>query len=51
MRTIIEMGAQHIVECGPGRVLSGLSRRIEKTLACYSLEEPEALLAAASELK
>ena len=51
MRRVIEAGAQNIVECGPGRVLSGLSRRIEKTLHCYSLEEPEALLAAAAELK
>ena len=51
MRRVIEAGAQHIVECGPGKVLSGLSRRIEKTLHCYSLEEPEALLATAAELK
>jgi [acyl-carrier-protein] S-malonyltransferase len=51
MRRVIEAGAQHIVECGPGKVLSGLSRRIEKTLHCYSLEEPEALLTTAAELK
>ncbi|MDG2047328.1 MAG: ACP S-malonyltransferase [Halioglobus sp.] len=51
MRSVIETGAQNIVECGPGKVLSGLSRRIEKTLKCYALEEPEALLEIAAELK
>ena len=51
MRSVIDAGAQNIVECGPGKVLSGLSRRIEKTLSCYSLEEPEALLETAAELK
>ncbi len=45
MQTIIKAGAQHIVECGPGKVLSGLNRRIDKSLQCYSVEEPEALIA------
>ena len=31
-----------VVECGPGKVLSGLNRRIDKSLQSYSLEEPEA---------
>ncbi len=37
-------GAAHIVECGPGKVLGGLVRRIDKSLASYGIEEPEALL-------
>ena len=32
---------QRVVECGPGKVLSGLNRRIDKSLQSYSLEEPE----------
>lgn len=51
MQVIIERGAQHIVECGPGKVLSGLNRRINKSLRCYSLEEPEALANTAAELR
>jgi [acyl-carrier-protein] S-malonyltransferase len=51
VRTIIKTGVQRIVECGPGKVLSGLNRRIEKSLRCYSLEEPEVLRAAAVEVR
>ncbi|MDH4042281.1 MAG: ACP S-malonyltransferase [Gammaproteobacteria bacterium] len=45
MGTIAGTGATNIVECGPGKVLSGLSRRIDKSLQGFSLEEPEELLA------
>lgn len=38
------------VECGPGKVLSGLSRRIHKPLQVLSLEEPESLDAALASL-
>jgi [acyl-carrier-protein] S-malonyltransferase len=51
VQTIIKTGAQHIVECGPGRVLSGLNRQIDRSLQCYSLEDPEAFLATAAELR
>lgn len=50
MRTIMQHGASSVVECGPGRVLSGLNKRIDKSLKSFSLEEPEALIAAALEL-
>ena len=43
MRTMLDSGVNSVVECGPGKVLSGLSRRIDKTLQSYSLEEPDAL--------
>lgn len=50
VQAIIAAGAEHIVECGPGRVLSGLNRRIDKSLQSYSVEDPEALRAAVSQL-
>ncbi len=50
VQTIIQAGASHIVECGPGNVLSGLNRRIDKSLQCYSLEEPKSLTATAKQL-
>jgi len=51
VQAIIDSGAHHIVECGPGKVLSGLVRRIDKSLHCYAIEEPDVLIATATELK
>ena len=51
VQAIIASGASQVVECGPGKVLSGLNRRIDKSLQSYSLEDPEALTAAVAELK
>jgi len=51
VQAIIQAGARHIIECGPGKVLSGLCRRIDKSLMCYSLEEPEGLRAAAAAIE
>jgi [acyl-carrier-protein] S-malonyltransferase len=36
----------NLVECGPGKVLTGLNRRIERSAHCYALEDPESLVAA-----
>jgi [acyl-carrier-protein] S-malonyltransferase len=51
VQTIVSTGVGSVVECGPGKVLSGLNRRIDKSLQSYSLEAPEGLLAAIEELK
>jgi [acyl-carrier-protein] S-malonyltransferase len=51
IRHIIASGADKIVECGPGKVLSGLNKRIDRTLQSYSLEEPAQLIESVSELK
>lgn len=50
VKNLIATGVHGIVECGPGKVLSGLNRRIDKSVQCYSLEEPEALRSTAAEL-
>lgn len=39
-------GVTDIVECGPGKVLSGLNKRCDKTLGTYSLESAEGFAAA-----
>lgn len=41
MRTMIASGATHILECGPGKVLTGLNRRVDKNrdLKMLSLED------------
>jgi [acyl-carrier-protein] S-malonyltransferase len=51
IQAIVASGASQVVECGPGKVLSGLNRRIDKSLQSYSLEDPEALTATVAELK
>jgi [acyl-carrier-protein] S-malonyltransferase len=38
--------AGSLVESGPGRVLTGLNRRIERGANCYALEDPDSLAAA-----
>jgi [acyl-carrier-protein] S-malonyltransferase len=45
VRTIISAGATHIVECGPGKVLTGLNRRVDKNrdLKMMALEDPQSL--------
>jgi len=36
---MVANGIAKTVECGPGKVLSGLNKRISKALTCYSLEQ------------
>jgi [acyl-carrier-protein] S-malonyltransferase len=45
IRAIVAGGARVIVECGPGKVLTGLNRRIEKNkdLAMLAIEDPASL--------
>jgi [acyl-carrier-protein] S-malonyltransferase len=48
VRALSAAGASQIVECGPGRVLTGLNRRIEKRpgLDFLAMEDPATLAAA-----
>lgn len=50
IQAIVDAGATRVIECGPGKVLSGLNRRIDKSLQSFSLEEPDALEATLAEL-
>jgi len=40
----------HVAECGPGKVLSGLCKRINKELLLFSISDPESIRNAASEI-
>jgi [acyl-carrier-protein] S-malonyltransferase len=40
VHALVERGVTHAVECGPGKVLSGLARRIDRSLAMSQLGEP-----------
>ncbi|SRR5579871_484464 len=50
---IVRHGASRIIECGPGKVLTGLNRRIErnKEIAMLAIEDPASLAAALAEVK
>jgi [acyl-carrier-protein] S-malonyltransferase len=39
-------GATMLVECGPGKVLAGLNRRIDKNLQCLALQDQASIEAA-----
>jgi [acyl-carrier-protein] S-malonyltransferase len=43
-------GVDTVVECGPGRVLNGLNKRISRELNLQSLHDPDALSAAMSQV-
>ena len=45
---LVRHGATRIIECGPGKVLTGLNRRIErnKDIAMLAIEDPASLAAA-----
>ena len=43
VRRIAGMGIAHVAECGPGRVLVGLTQRIEGNLQGYAINDPASL--------
>ena len=48
IRVLAAQGVTHIVECGPGKVLTGLSKRIVPDLTALPLHDGEAIAAAVS---
>jgi [acyl-carrier-protein] S-malonyltransferase len=50
MRELMEQGATTFVEVGPGRVLSGLLRQIERSVHCFNVEDPKTLATALDRL-
>lgn len=44
-------GVTHVVECGPGKVLGGLTRRIDRDLVSLSITDPASMQAAMETLK
>jgi [acyl-carrier-protein] S-malonyltransferase len=50
MRELIEQGVSTFVEVGPGRVLSGLLRQIERSVHCFNVDDKKSLAAALDRL-
>lgn len=49
VNTLAENGVNQIVECGPGKVLSGLIKRINKSIATTPIETPDSMNALLNE--
>ena len=45
-----EMGVTHVVECGPGRVLAGLIKRIDSSIVVKNINSQESLAAVFEEI-
>jgi [acyl-carrier-protein] S-malonyltransferase len=43
MRELLDLGVSTFVEVGPGRVLSGLLRQIDRSVHCFNVEDEKSL--------
>jgi [acyl-carrier-protein] S-malonyltransferase len=43
VRRIATGGVKHVVECGPGKVLAGLTKRIDGSLQSHSITDGQSL--------
>ncbi len=43
IRRMVENGVTHIAECGPGKVLAGLTKRIDGNLQGHAIVDPQSL--------
>src|SRR5690606_11946854 len=50
LRAMKAQGVTHVVECGPGKVLAGLTKRIDSELTGLSITDPASLEAALTAL-
>ena len=50
VKTLSGMGVTTIIECGPGKVLAGLTKRIDRSVNCHNLVSLESVNEASEEL-
>lgn len=50
MHEMEKLGVTHMIECGPGKVLTGLARRCVPSIPCYPVHSAETLEAALQSL-
>ncbi len=43
MRALVALGVRDLIEAGPGRVLCGLLKQIDRSLACFNVEDEASL--------
>ena len=50
VRVMRKAGVEKLIECGPGKVLCGLVRRIEPEIACFASDDVQSLDTAIAEV-
>ncbi len=50
IRAMVELGVDMFVEVGPGRVLTGLLRQIDRSMRCVNVEDEKSLISALEKL-
>lgn len=50
VNVIAKAGVTKLVECGPGKVLSGLIKRIDPSITCFGSDDPASLESAIAEM-
>lgn len=50
IQAMSKMGVTHVVECGPGKVLNGLTKRIDPNLVGLAITDPDSLSQVMAEL-
>jgi [acyl-carrier-protein] S-malonyltransferase len=48
---MVEQGVTHIVECGPGKVLAGMVKRIDSQVRILGISSPESITQVLGELQ
>lgn len=43
-------GVDHLIECGPGKVLAGLNKRIDRTMAAQAMYDPDTIATALAQV-
>ena len=43
MRALIDLGVENFVEVGPGKVLCGLMKQIDRSRSCVNVQDEESL--------
>ncbi len=51
VQALVNKGIAQSVECGPGKVLSGLNRRIDKSISSFAIDKPDALASAVESIQ
>jgi len=51
IQTMAQLGVTHVVECGPGKVLAGLTKRIASQLQSFAVTDRESLQQAVAAVK
>jgi [acyl-carrier-protein] S-malonyltransferase len=51
VRTMLELGVEGFIEIGPGKVLSGLIKKVDRKLKTYSIQNPDTLTATLAAIK